>query len=156
MLKPCAVVELVLQDETGSTSAFTVSAPSSLTVAEIDANLPGLASSLASLTGCVLVKQRIKYVSAPFDPVLLTVGSPITKTGLFFFSTGPDTPDASVSIPGVKDAILVSSGPCSGVCINLTNPDVTTFTDAVISSGLSSPFGDVFLSVFAAYVQSRV
>lgn len=156
MLKPSAVVELVWQDESGSTSATTLFAPSSSTVEDIDAGITVLASFLAPLTGCVLVKQRIKYVSAPFDPVLLTGGSPITKTGLFFFSTGPSTPDASIGIPGIKDSLLITDGPLAGVGIDLTNSDVLSFAASVVDNGFSNPFGDVFVSLFAAYVQSRV
>jgi len=156
VLKPSAVVELVWQDETGSTSATTLFASSSATFEEIDAGVTALASFLAPLTGGVLIKQRVKYVSAPFDPVLLTGGSPITKTGLLFFSTGPSTPDGSVAIPGFKDSLLVTSGPCSDTCIDLTNSDVVSFAAAIVDNGISNPFGDVFLSLFAGYVQSRV
>ncbi len=156
MLKPSAVVELIWQDASGSTAASTCFAPSSSTVADIDAGVTALASVVAPLTGCVLVKQRIKYVSAPFDPVLLTSGSPITRTGVFFFSTGSSSPDGGVVVHGVKEAILLTDGPAAGVGIDLANSDVLAFAAAIIDNGLSNPFADVFVSLFAAYVQSRV
>jgi hypothetical protein len=156
VLRVDAVVELVWQDASGSTAATTLHAPSSLTVAEIDASVTTVASILASLTGCTLVATRIKYRSEPFPPVLLTGGSPITRTGIFFFSTGVSTPDALVSVPGIKDAVIVSSGPGEGVQIDITNSDVVTFANAVVDNGFSNPFADVFVALFAAYVQSRV
>lgn len=156
MLKPVAVVELVWQDVTGSTAVTTLYQPSSLTYADIDAFATAAASILASLTDCVLIKQRIKYISVADILVAVAGGSPITRTGIFFFSTGTSTPDSLVSIPGIKDSILVTDGPMEGVGIDLSNPDVITFADLVSVNPICSPFGDDFVSLFAAYLQSRV
>lgn len=156
MLKPSAVVELVWQDESGSTAVTTTYAPSSSTVSEIDAFATAFASILLPLTDAVLIKQRIKYVWVPDSPAVASGSNPITHTGLFFFSTGSSTPDGAVAIPGIIDDIILTSGPCSDVCIDLEDSDVIAFSDAVIAAGFSNPFGDVFTALFAAYVQSRV
>lgn len=156
MLKPSAVVELVWQDETGSTAATTIFASSSLTYAEIDANASALASILVPLTGAVLVKQRVKYVSVPEEPVSAGGSNPITRTGIFFFSTGSSTPDALVSVPALADSVVLDAGPLAGVGIDLSNSDVIAFAIAVLAGGFSNPFADVFDSLFAAYIQSRV
>lgn len=156
MLKPTAIVELVWQDETGSTAVTQLSADSSLTVAEIDADAMALASILVPLTGATLVKSRIKYISVPETLVAASGSTPITRTGIFFFSTGPDTPDSLISVPSVKDGIVSTTFPTEGYGIDLSNSDVVAFGDAVTSNGISNPFGDVFVSLFAAYIQSRV
>lgn len=156
MLQVTALVELVWRDGTGSTAVTQLRAPSSLTVAEIDTAASAFVSILAPLTNCVLDKIRIRYLSEYSDPVILTGGSPITRTGIFFFSTGPSTPDSLLSVPAIKDAVVVASGPGAGVQIDLSNSDVIAFADAVVDSGISNPFADVFISLFAAYIQSRV
>jgi len=156
VLQVTAVVELVWQDETGDTALTILRAPSSWTVAEIGAFAEAEALFFVPLSDCTLVGYRIRYKSAFNDPVLLADGSPITKTGVFFFETADDAPDSLIVIPAIKDSILVASGPTAGYAIDLTNSDVIAFTDAVIAGGVSNPFADVFTAVLAAYVQSRV
>lgn len=156
MLRPSAVVELVWQDETGSTAVTTLQLASSLTVAEIDTALTGVVSILASLTNCSLIKQRIRYLSAIGPTSLASDSTPITKTGIFFFSAGSSAPDALISVPSIKSSVFEETGPGAGVRIDLTNADVATFASAVVDSGISNPFGDAFVSLFAAYLQSRV
>src|SRR6185369_5933249 len=111
MLKPSAMVELVWQDETGSTAVTQLNIPSSLTVDEIDANATALASILVPLTGATLIKQRIKYTKAPEPLSPASDSTPITRTGAFFFTTGDDTPDAVIIVPAVKDSILDTTFP---------------------------------------------
>ena len=156
MLKPVAVVELVWQDETGSTAVTMLHAPSSATYADIDASASALASILASLTGCVLIKQRIKYKSVPDTPVAADEGTAIVRTGLFFFSTGTSTPDTGIVVPSINDGIILETGPTSGYGIDLSNSDVIAFENAVIVANVTNPFGDAVEALFAAYIQSRV
>jgi len=156
VLRPDAIVELVWRDESGSTAVTTLHAPSSLTVTEIDASATAVASILASLTDCVLIGQRIRYKTA-FEPLpTLANSTPITRVGSFFFSTEGDASYAIITIPAIKDAILVESGPTAGYAINLANSDVIAFKDAVTSLPFSNPFADAVVALLAAYLQSRV
>jgi len=156
VLRPDAIVELVWQDESGSTSATTLHCASSLTVIEIDVAATAVASILASMTGCVLIMQRIRYKTA-YEPITLpAISTPITKVGAMFFSTEGDASDALIAIPAIKDAILVEDGPTAMYAIDLTNSDVIAFEDAVTSLPCSNPFGDTVIALVAAYLQSRV
>ena len=156
MLLPSAAVELIWQDETGSTAMTTWFAASSLTVEEIDAFAITLASILASLTDAVLVKQRIIYKWAPEVRGTASAATSIKRTGIFFFSTGDDMPEALISVPSVKDAILETTGPREGVGVILSNSDVIAFETAVIDNGITNPFGDTVIVLDDAYLQSRV
>jgi len=156
VLKPTAVVELVWQDASGSVAAQTLFAPSSLTVSEIDAMASALASISAPLTGCVLLKQRIKYVVVPDEPNVTSGGAPIVHTGAFFFETTEPLPDGIILVHSVKDSIFQSSGPGAGYIVDSTNSDVIAFIDAVLSANCTNPFGDALTSFFSAYLQSRV
>jgi hypothetical protein len=127
-----------------------------LTVSEIDANATALASILLPLSGASLVAIRIRYRSAFEEPVPATGDTPITRTGIFFFDCGGELPDALISVPAIKDDVLVSSGPSAGVEIDTTNGYVSSFIAAVVENGVSSPFGDDIASFVIAYLQSRV
>jgi len=156
MLRPSAVVELVWQDETGSTAVTQLSASSSLTVAEIDADATALASILVPLTGATLIKQRIRYVWKPDSPVAAGDSTPIKRTGIFFFSADPPSPDGLISVPAVKDSVLSTIEPFAGYAIDRDNADVIAFAAAVVDNGITNPFGDPFTALVAAYLQSRV
>lgn len=156
MLRPSAVVELVWQDASGSTAATTVWANSSLTVEQIAANAETLAAIVASLTGAVLVRERIQYRSAIGATSPASGAASIKRTGIFFFSTGDDTPLALVSVPAIKDSLLETSGPREGIGIILTDSDVDTFANAVIDSDITNPFADDIIGLPDAYLQSRV
>lgn len=156
MLKPSAIVELVWQDETGSTAATTVHFPTSLTVTEIDVSATALASILVSMTGAVLVRQRIKYVAVTDPPVSASGSTSIVRTGAFFFSTGEDTAIADIFIKAVKDAIVETSGVRAGVGIDTTNSDVLSFISAVIDNGVTNVFGEDVSGFIDAYLQSRL
>jgi hypothetical protein len=150
------VVELVWQDASGSRAATTYFALSSLTLAEIDASATAFASILASLTGAVLVKQRIQYRAVPDSTSSASGGASIKRTGIFFFSTGEDMPIALISVPAVKDDKLETTGSREGVGIILSDSDVIAFGDAVVEQGISNPFADVTIELLDAYLQSRV
>jgi len=156
VLKPCAIVELVWRDETGSTSATTVFVSSSATVSEIDASAAALASILLPLSGAVLVAQRIKYQWVPEAPVAATDGSPIVRAGAFFFNTGESTPMELVMVRAVKDAIVSTIEPEAGVAIDTSHSDVIAFIDTVVDGIFTNPFGDDIVSFEDAYIQSRI
>jgi hypothetical protein len=145
-----------MQDETGSTAAITLFASSSLEYADIDTALTGVVSIFASLSGATLITQRVRFKWVPDEPVTASGSTPIARTGIFFFSTGVSTPDSLVSIPSLKDSVILTTGPSEGVGIDLFNSDVISFADAIVTSGISNPFADVFTNLFAAYLQSRV
>lgn len=156
MLKPCAVVELIWQDDSGSTSATTFYAPSSATVIEIDASATALASILVPITGCVLVKQRISYKWVPETPSIASGGAPIRYTGVFYFNTSPSTPDGLIMVHSIKDEVISDVEPFAGVSIDRDNSTVIGFVDAILAGAVTNPFGDAFTALVAAYLQSRV
>lgn len=156
MLKPSAVVELVWQDASGSTAATTVSAPSSATVAEIDASAMALASILVPLSGATLIKLRIRYISVPDEPVPASGGASILRTGAFFFHTADDAPLAVALVKAIKDDLLVDSGFGDGVLIDRDDSDVIAFVNAIIDGGYTNVFGDDIVGRAGAYLQSRL
>jgi hypothetical protein len=156
VLKPTAVVELVWQDETGSTAVTTINCLSSATVDEIDADITMLASILVPLTDASLVGQRIRYKVVSDTPVVASGGTSIKRTGVFFFSTDDELPLAVVTVPAVKDSVLAEVGPGAGIIIELGDSDVISFTEAVIDNGISNVFADDITGILTAYLQSRV
>lgn len=156
MLKPVAIVELVWQDESGSTASTMLSAPSSATVDNIDAAATAIASIIAPLTGAVLVKIRIKYRAQTVPRTEPVDSTPIARSGVFYFSVDPPSPDGLINVPSIKESVISDVEPFAGVAIDRANSAVISFVDAVLAGGVTNPFGDVFTSLVAAYRQSRL
>lgn len=156
MLAPDAVVELVWQDETGSTAVTLLHAPSSLTVAEIASDAEALGAILASLTDAVLVRYRIKYRSVRETAVPATSDTPLTEAAVFVFSPGDELPMSVITVHSIKDSIMLTSGFGAGYIVDTSNTDVIAFKNAVIDNGLSNPFADDLITLVSAYRQSRL
>ena len=156
MLKPSAVVELVMQDASGSTSAITLSAPSSATVDDIDASATALASIIVPLSGATLIKQRIRYISVSDEPVSASGGASVLRTGAFFFDTADGAPLAIALVKAIKDSLIVDSGFGDGVLIDTEDSDIVTFVNALIDGGYTNVFGDDIVGLATAYLQSRL
>jgi hypothetical protein len=133
-----------------------LSVPGSATFAEIDASADAMASILASVTDAVLIKQNVKY-KVVYIPQPEPAGStPIVRSGAFIFFTDIDTPDGIVTIPAIKDSVISDAEPFAGVAIDRDNSDIVALVDTILSLNACNPFGDVFTSLIAAYLQSRV
>jgi len=156
VLKPAAIVELVWQDETGSTASTMLSAPSSSTLDDIDAAATALASIIAPLTGAVLVKIRIKYRSQTVPRTEPVDSTPIARSGVFYFSVDPPSPDGLVNVPSIKESVISDVEPFAGVAIDRDNTAVIALSNAILAGGVTNPFGDAFTALVAAYRQSRV
>jgi hypothetical protein len=156
VLKPTAEVQLIWQDETGSTGMTSVHAPVGLTVDEIDAGATALASILASLTGAVLVKQHIKYRSVTVPKPEPVNSTPIVRSGIFFFLPEAPAPYGIVNVPAIKESVINDAEPLAGLAIDRDNSDIIAFVAAILSLGATNPFGDVFVALDVAYRQSRV
>jgi len=156
VLRSNAVVELVWQDETGSTAITVLNCPSSSTYAEIDAAATAIASILVPLSDAVLVKTRYKYRFEVEPRVEPANSTPITRSGAFFFSTTGDVPEGMLTVPSIKEEVLSDVEPFAGVAIDLDNAAVIAFADAIITAGTTNPFADAFLELVQAYLQSRV
>jgi hypothetical protein len=156
VLSARAVIELVYQDASGSTGAVTVHVPVTSTYAEADVSANALASVLASVTSCVLVRQRIKYTIVRDNPLPAAIGSSIKRQGALFFATSGTNPDAIVTIPGIISDVLVTDGPCANYCIQLSDSRVLGVLGALLDGSATNPFSDAIVTLVAGYVQSRV
>jgi len=156
VLIPSAKVELVYQDETGSTAALTFNVPASSTVAAAASSANDLAAVVASITGCVLVRRRITYRLREDDMPSPEDGASITRRGVFYYAVDPPSPDGLVEIPGIKDSVFLTDGPTAGYQIDRDNADIIAFNDAVLAIGACNPFGDAFTALVIAILESRV
>lgn len=149
------VLELQYVDETGSRGAITVKYPIGTTVAVMDAEAIALASIVAPITGCALIRQRVIYKFVATPRLSPDTGSDVKRQGVFIFDGSDEDKKALVAIPGILDSLLVVDGPGSGILIDTSLTDVETFVDECIAGIWCNPFGDDILSLIAAYRQSR-
>jgi len=143
-------------DDSGSTAAVTIHLALGSTYSAADASATALASVVASVSGAVLVRQRIKYRAVNDSPTPAAIGSSITRCGVFILTCQPDTPDAIVTVPAIVDSVILTSGPTAGYGIDTANGDVIAFFDELVAAEATNPFADAITAIDAAYVQSRV
>src|SRR4029453_4262028 len=121
VLRPTAVVELVWQDESGSTAVTLLRVPSSSTVEQADVSATALASVLLPLTGAVLVRQRIRYQRSFEVPPPADNSTAIVRAGGFWFDCEGDTPDAIIVVPAITESVILTNEPMAGVGIDPQN-----------------------------------
>jgi hypothetical protein len=143
-------------DETGSTGATTLNIPLSSTYDEAETSANALISVLLSITGCSLVRQRIRYKFNAETRDVAASGSTIKHTGVFLFHTADGNPLALVEVPAILDSVFFTEGPGAGSLIDEGNSDVASFVSAVLVVPGCNPFGHEMTDLGVAYLQSRV
>jgi len=156
VLRPVATLELVYMDERGSTGATVVNIPASSSIEVGDAQATALASLIAPMTDCTLVKYRVSWRVVIEDPGIAGSSAAIVNTGVFIFSDFDGGNLGLITIPAIKDEIVETSGNGAGVAIDQENEAVLDFVAQVIDMNASNPFGDIFYRLETAYRQSRV
>lgn len=149
------VLELQYLDETGSKGATTVKYPVGTTYAVMDAQASALASLIAPITGCVLIRQRIIYKAVATPRDVPDTGSLIHNAGMFIFSTVGGEPYEMIAVPGILEEVLRDDEPFAGVGVDVGNSDVVAFVASVLAASCTNPFGDVIDALVTAYRQSR-
>jgi len=152
----CPTIELVLLDESGSTGSITFHVPFGSTVTEAAASASALAAVALSVTDCVLVRQRIRYQYKSDDTSAAEPGSSIKRAGVFIFANADDATQTLVSVPGIRDEVLETEEPGTGVIIDTSLSSVSDFISALFDAGIVNPFDVAIASLVAAYRQSRV
>lgn len=148
--------ELVWRDASGSRAVTQVHYPVDVTYAIADVSLTGLASAVASITGCTLVKQRLTYKARPTATALASDSTPVTQCGVFIITNGDESHSAIVQVPGIKDSKLVTVGVDAGILIDASDSDVIAFENSLYDADMSDPFGNIVSFITTAYRQSRV
>ena len=149
-------VELIYSDASGSTAALVAHFPIDTTYAAAASMASALGAVVASISGCVLVRQRIKYVRVVDSSPPAAIGSSVKRRAVLFFGCGTDLPLALVEIVSPLDSIFLTSGPSAGYEVDLTNSDILAFRDVLIANDATNPFGDAIVDIQSGYLQSRV
>jgi hypothetical protein len=151
-----AIVELVYRDETSSQGSVQLNFPISSTYAEVETGANAFISAFAVLTSCVLVEMRIRYRYQQDTRLMAADGSSIKHTGVFLFAVDPPAPNAIISVPGILDSTLLTTGPLAFYQIDRSNVDVAAFIDVIVSNDITNQFGDDITACIVAALQSRV
>jgi len=149
------VLELQYVDETGTRGALTVKYAVDTPYATIDASASALASLIAPITGCSLIRQRIIYKAVQNPKQTPTIGSVIVRQGVFIFEDGSGENQNLFTVPGLLDSKLVTTEPGAGVLIDTADSDVIAVISQYVASEFVNPFGVECFELVAAYLQSR-
>lgn len=155
MLRLLPRIELIYEDESGNTSALTLTLRADTTVEDADAATSAILPIANAMTGCSLVRTRLIYKSRPNIPDMAASGSSVTHSGIILIDASGDTPGAILTIPGILSSLLLTEGPFAGIAIDRGNTDFVSFINTVIAAGATNPFGDAVTAVSAAYLISR-
>jgi hypothetical protein len=150
------IVEMIYQDASGSTAALTFRVPIGSTVSTALGAANALGAVVAPLTGCTLVKLRIKYILREAEPATPADGSSVKRCGVFIYDNIDTTHQALIKVPGILDSVLRTDEPGAGVLIDTDNSDIAVFDGVVVADGFCDPFGTDLGTLVAAYRQSRV
>ena len=129
--------------------------PLDTAVAVMDAQASVLASLIAPITGCALIRQRIIYKAMAIPKPDADTGSYIFRSGMFIFSNGDGNPLTLASVPGILESLLVTSGWDAGYKVDDTNGDVEAFLTLVEDGIYTNQFADDIVQLEVAYLQSR-
>lgn len=150
------MIELVYNDASGSTAMLTAWLQADTTVAAADDAIGVLSAALASLTGCTLVRTRIVYKFRADTPAVAEIGSLITQQGVFMYDCTVDGPGFILSVPGLVDDVIITTGVLAGIGIDTSDSRVTDLTDVLIENDCTNAFADTITALATAFVQSRV
>jgi hypothetical protein len=129
--------------------------PFDTTVAVIDASATALASIIAPITGCTLIRQRIIFRAKQLPRDVADTGSSTYNSGVLIFTTDDDGPNELLAVPGILDSVLLTDGPTAGYGIDTANSDIQALIMLLTGSIYTNPFGDALNELTAAYRQSR-
>lgn len=150
------IAELQYVDETNSKGALQVKMPLGISVEDGDANATALASLIAPITSCTLVRQRIIYKAFSPTREAASPASSVTFTGVFIFTNATEDKYAIIAVPGILYSKLIPNDIGQRVLIDTEDDDIAAFIALIISLGMTNVFGDVCDTLVAAYRQSRV
>lgn len=156
MLKPTATIELVLMDETGSTSAVVLNVSSTTSTSVMDAQATALASLIAPLTDCVLIKIRYCYRAITGADISDAGSTPLATAGIIFLATTSEDHIGLVNIPAIKPSLFLTTGNGAGVLMDTSSSDLIALVEELVALNVSTPTGDVLDHLLTAYRQSRV
>lgn len=137
-------VTFTLVDETGSKSAAQLSIPAATTVADARTAADALTPLIQAVTGCSIEGYAINFSTTETAPAPAAANSRVERKGVLTFRTAAGK-IATVSIPGIIDAIVLSSGR-----IDDDNADVA----ALVADLLAPPWSDSNGSDLAALVEA--
>lgn len=123
---------------------------------DMDAGASALASIIAPITGCVLIRQRIIYKAVAVPKPATLDSSPVKRRGVFIFRDGSGGAQALVEVPGILESTLSTDEPGAGVLIDLSNADIAAVVSSIEAGIWVTPFGEDIVSIVTAYRQSRV
>jgi len=149
------ILELQYIDATGSKGTVTLNAQAGSTYDQMDADATALASIIAPVSSCSLIRQRIIYKFVATPRPAADDSSSVKRSGSFFFETLDGTRQTLVSVPGILDSVLTTEGDGAGILIDLENEDIQSLIALILDLPATSPFGHVMQQLVTAYRQSR-
>lgn len=142
-------------DASGSASKMRLSILPGLEAVPMMGAADNLRLLLSSLSNGVITRQSITFPRVEPFPIAATPGITADRVGVFVFATSTLGQYAVIDVPGIRDSCILSSGQNAGIAIDVLNPDIVTFIDAITSQLWCSVFGYDITSLVGTIVERR-
>lgn len=110
---------------------------------------------LRPVSGCRIITQSYILPGielATPDPLAGVIAQ---RHAVFVFSTTEPDQYAIIAVPGLRDDLLLQTGPFAGLAIDTTLPAVAAFVLELTNGSWVNKFGYTILTLEAAYLQVR-
>lgn len=123
-------------------------------LAEIESAAATLRSLIAACTDAVFIRQSVVFSAVESPRPDAGAGADASRVGGLIFSCDTGELDI-IEIHGLKDEMLMTTGPGAGLLIDRTNTAIIDLVAELISDIWCNPFGFDLLALESAYLQIR-
>lgn len=110
---------------------------------------------LLACSSCAILEQRYTLPGVELFPLEAQAESDVRRTGVFIFSTATEDQYAIVVVAGLRETVLMTTGPAAGIAIDLAEPSVAAFVALLTNGTWVNKFGHVITALESAYLQVR-
>lgn len=154
MLQQQPQVSYTVQDVTGSSGRIRLNFKRNIDAATAMAAVSVLRGHLTPLTGCTFTRQSVVYSAVEQTPAA-PANVHVSRMGVFVFSTTAANQYAVIELPGLRDSMLMTTGPGYGILIDQSKPEIGAFIAEMISGRWCNRFGYVITECESAMLQLR-
>lgn len=111
--------------------------------------------ALAGLTLCTIYGFAVEYRGVELTAPVAAGPAAAARTGVLIFTTTAPDEYAIVTIPGVRDDLVLTTGAGAGVQLDTTSPAISALVAELTNGDYVNPFGYILTGLAGAMLQIR-
>lgn len=121
---------------------------------DIESAAATLRGLIAACSDAVFIRQSVIFPAVESPHPVAGIGADASRVGGLIFSCDTGELDI-IEVHGLKDEMLMTTGPGAGLLIDRTNPVIVDLVDELTGGIWCNPFGFDLLALESAYLQIR-